>query len=51
MGKLIDVSMMDNYYEQIVVKKMSSKKKIMIVLGFILSRSNTNIHLSAARSE
>ena len=36
MGKLIDVSMMDNYYEQIVVKKMSSKKKIMIVLGFIL---------------
>lgn len=36
MGKLMDVSTMDNYYEQIVVKKMSQKKKTMIVIGFIL---------------
>ncbi len=36
MGKLMDVSTMDNYYEQIVVKKMTSQKKTMIIVGFIL---------------
>ena len=36
MGKLMDLSTMDNYYEQIVVKKMSSTKKIMVALGFVL---------------
>lgn len=36
MGKLMDVGTMENYYEQIVVKKMSQTKKIMIIIGFIL---------------
>ena len=36
MEKLMDVSRMDNYYEQIVVKKMSTNKKIMLVLGFVV---------------
>ncbi len=36
MGKLMDVGTMENYYEQIVVKKMAQSKKIMIVIGFIM---------------
>ena len=35
MGKLMDVTTMDNYYEQIVVKKMSSGKKGIIICAFV----------------
>ncbi len=36
MEKLMDVGSMEQYYEQIVVKKMSQKKKTMLILGFVL---------------
>ena len=37
MGKLMDLGTMDNYYEQIVKRKMSSNTRLAIIFGIVLT--------------